>query len=134
VPDEIDRLLDDEPPRRPGVEAEDEFLTKAGLADPVAEEEEIPPEPEHPGVVTPEQAVEAALHPFEGTLPAEVERIWCVSPQSEATARTLIQAWGLEAFLTSSLHRQAVLDASREKEMEPLRAAYLKAMKAKEKR
>jgi hypothetical protein len=148
----------EEPPRRPGVEAEDEFLVEAGLADdpgPLSKteterlaenltaveaqplEEELPPEPQ--------PRPQAGSHPvaqqaYTGELPQEVEEIWGGGKVDGSglpainMARMLIGQWGLDVFLNSSLHRQAILDATRETEMEPLRAAYLKAMKQKEKK
>lgn len=71
---------------------------------------------------------------YQGELPEEVERIWGNSPKDERTARTLIQAWGMQAFLGSALHLEAVEATSREQRMDPIRKAFVKAQEKKEKR
>jgi hypothetical protein len=85
------------------------------------------------GGVSADEAVWAAKNPFEGPLPEDIERVWGQGkldgsgmPAAE-TARILIQAWGLETFRTSAIHRQAVLELERDGKMETVRKGFVDA-------
>lgn len=71
---------------------------------------------------------------FQGELPPDIAEVWCVSESSERTARTLIGGWGLIRFRNSELHTQAVKERESNDRMAPIRAAYVKAVKEKEKK
>lgn len=78
-----------------------------------ADDEELPPDP---------------------PLPREVTDVWGVSEESLSLAKSLIDAWGLNRFLNSELHTQAVKEKESSARLAPIRAAYVKAMKEKEKK
>src|SRR5262245_40907511 len=68
---------------------------------------------------------------YQGDLPAEVQQIWCNTSKDERTARTLIASWGMETFLTSAIHQQALMQAGREEKMAPVRKAFVEVQKRK---
>lgn len=63
-----------------------------------------------------------------GALPPDVAEVW---KGAEATAKTLIEAWGIEKFRNSGVHKAAVFDAGREERMKPVRAEYVKSKQKK---
>lgn len=80
---------------------------------PFSDDEELPPDP---------------------PLPKEVLDVWGVSDGSLSLAKYLIADWGLHRFLNSELHTQAVKERESNDRMAPIRAAYVKAVKEKEKK
>lgn len=103
----------DLPPAKPYVEIEKSTIPAEVVTGSVSAEEELPPDP---------------------PLPREVTDVWGVSEESLSLAKSLIDAWGLNRFLNSELHTQAVKEKESSARLAPIRAAYVKAMKEKEKK
>jgi hypothetical protein len=104
---------------------------------PEADPDEEPPEPEGHALT---EAVEAAAGPnpiFRGLLPPDVASIWGAPPMramDEATARVLIEAWGLEGFRGSSLHTSAVSERARGANVGEARTRFKTERESKKKR
>ena len=68
-----------------------------------------------------------------GELPADVSAVWGHDQQALAHAKMWIEAWGLEAFRGSKVHRMALMEQERSKELSAVRQTWMKKEKKKEK-
>lgn len=64
-----------------------------------------------------------------GELPADIMAVWGVSQQSLASARYWVRVWGEAAFRESKVHRMALLEQERNKELSTVRQSYMKKAK-----
>lgn len=131
-----ERLAPDAPPA-------DEAKVEEPL--PPADDDEVPPDPDPaPPSLPSEPEFDPSVAPrgglvtgpyYVGEIPDDIAQVWVIGklPMDEQTVRTLIGSWGMDVFRDSAIHKRAVLDADRQKNMEPIRAAFIKARQKKQK-
>ena len=127
---------------RGSVVAEDDYLFTDDAsawalpqATPHADEEE-PPEPAGHALTEGVRERLGGTSFFEGLLPHDLAAIWGHPPatvDNEATARILINAWGIEEFRISRLHQGALREAARSASSREVTTRF-KAEREKEKR
>lgn len=65
----------------------------------------------------------------EQELPPDVLAVWGVSERSLASASYWVRIWGEAAFRESKVHRMALLEQERNKELSTVRQSYMKKAK-----
>ena len=109
----------------PGTSPEDAHSVHADVLEDAGDE--IPPEP------VGERFPPGRIPLFEGELPDDIAEVWGhgrldgLGQLAENTARTLINAWGMETFRTSAIHLAAIQSLGREAAMDPMRKAFIDA-------
>lgn len=134
-----------EPPKEPPLPPLRNEPLDLPPGEPFTDDEEIPPEP--PDMRAKEDARAQRMIAkmreagwYEGPLPPDIEEVWGrgvldgSALPAENTARSLIGAWGLDAFRESALHRVALTERESEERMAPIRKAFVEAQKKAAKR
>jgi hypothetical protein len=108
------------------------------LAAPDADPDEEPPEPEGHALTEEMASFIKGGSFFRGPLPFDLAAVWAHPPMrrdDEATARILIDAWGVDGFRGSALHQAALQQVARDSAAAPSRQQFkAEREKAKKKR